>query len=64
MPSIDHVLHHAPQDLLTVFGAGIGLAAAAIGVLRLVSTTRRSDFGVGRFVASARSWLNGRRFKG
>jgi hypothetical protein len=50
--------------MLSVFGVGIGIAAAAIGVLRLVSTKRRSDFGVGRFVALARSWLNGRRLKG
>ena len=36
----DHFSHHAPNDMLTVFVVGIGLAAIAIAVLRLVSTTR------------------------
>jgi hypothetical protein len=38
----NHFLHHAPNDMLTVLGAGIGLAAIAIAVLRLVGT-RRDD---------------------
>jgi hypothetical protein len=33
------ILRDAPQDMLTVLG--VGLAAIAIAVLRLVSTTRR-----------------------
>ena len=40
LPTIDHILHHAPNDMLTVIAVGLGLAAIAIGVLRLVSTTR------------------------
>jgi len=35
-----HTLRDAPQDMLTVVAVGIGLAAIAIAVLRLVSTTR------------------------
>jgi ABC-type bacteriocin/lantibiotic exporter with double-glycine peptidase domain len=40
MPTIDRILHHAPNDMLTVIAVGIGLAAIAIAVLRLVGTTR------------------------
>jgi hypothetical protein len=40
MPSLDHILHHAPNDLLSVFGAGIGIALIATAALRLLSTTR------------------------
>jgi hypothetical protein len=36
----NHVLHHAPNDMLTVLAAGIGLAVIAIAVLRLIGTTR------------------------
>jgi len=36
----DHFSHHAPNDMLTVIAVGVGLAALAIAVLRLVSTTR------------------------
>jgi hypothetical protein len=39
---LTHFLHHAPNDMLTVLVASIGIAAIAIGVLRLVST-RRGD---------------------
>jgi hypothetical protein len=39
---LNHFLHHAPNDMLTVLVAGIGIAAIAIGVLRLVGT-RRGD---------------------
>jgi hypothetical protein len=35
-----HFLHHAPNDMLTVLVAGIGVALIAIVVLRLVGTTR------------------------
>jgi len=38
MPTIDHILHHAPNDMLTVLAVGIGLAAIAIAVLKLVRT--------------------------
>jgi F0F1-type ATP synthase assembly protein I len=37
----DHFSHHAPNDMLTVLVVGIGIAAAAIAVLRLVGTKRR-----------------------
>jgi hypothetical protein len=37
----DHILRDAPQDMLTVLVVGIGIAAAAIAVLRLVGTKRR-----------------------
>jgi hypothetical protein len=37
---LDHVLAHVPDSMLTVVVVGISLAAAAIGVLALVSTTR------------------------
>jgi ABC-type bacteriocin/lantibiotic exporter with double-glycine peptidase domain len=40
MPTLDHILHHAPNDMLTVVAVGIGLAVIAVAVLRLVSTTR------------------------
>jgi len=40
LPTIDHILRDAPQDMLTVIAVGLGLAAIAIAVLRLVSTTR------------------------
>jgi hypothetical protein len=35
------ILRDAPQDMLTVLVVGIGIAAAAIAVLRLVGTRRR-----------------------
>jgi hypothetical protein len=38
----NHFFHHAPNDMLTVLAVGIGLAAIAIAVLRLVGT-RRGD---------------------
>jgi hypothetical protein len=37
----DHFQHHAPNDMLTVLVVGIGIAAIAIAVLRLVGTRRR-----------------------
>jgi hypothetical protein len=37
---LNHFLHHAPNDMLTVLVAGIGIAAIAIAVLGLLSTTR------------------------
>jgi hypothetical protein len=33
------MLRDAPQDMLTVIAVGVGLAAIAIAVLRLVRTT-------------------------
>jgi hypothetical protein len=36
-----HFVRDAPQDMLTVLAVGIGLAAAAIAVLRLLRTTQR-----------------------
>jgi len=43
-----HILRDAPQDMLTVVAVGVGLAAMAIVVLRLVGTrphknTRTTD---------------------
>jgi hypothetical protein len=37
---LNHFLHHAPNDMLTVLVAGISIALIAIAVLRLLSTTR------------------------
>jgi hypothetical protein len=37
----DHILRDVPQDMLSVLVVGIGLAAAAIAVLRLLRTTQR-----------------------
>jgi len=38
-----HILRDAPQDMLSVLVVGIGLAAIAIGVLRLVGTKRGDE---------------------
>ena len=40
---LDYILAHVPNNMLTAVVVGIGLAAAAVGVLALVSTTRDKD---------------------
>jgi len=37
-----HILRDAPQDMLTVFVVGLGLAAIAIAVLGMVGTRWRA----------------------
>jgi hypothetical protein len=37
---LDYILAHVPDNMLTVVVVGIGLAAAAVGVLALIGPTR------------------------
>ena len=37
---LDYILAHVPDNVLTVFVVGIGLAAAAVGLLALIGPTR------------------------
>ena len=39
MPTIEHILHHVPNDMLTLLAVGIGLAAIAIAALKLIRMT-------------------------